>query len=115
MGTGLFLGKLKDLAGDQIDPFGLDLAENMVEIARKRIPGLVAMVGDATKLDDYFPGEQFDCICTHFVTGYVSMSVLAPKIFSRLRAGRLLVAGRRAPRRPTGLCRPRATRRSCAG
>jgi SAM-dependent methyltransferase len=87
MGTGLFLGKLVDIAGDQIEPFGIDLAENMVNNAKKRIPGLDAIVGDATKLDDYFPGQQFDCICTHFVTGYVSMSVLAPKIFSRLRPG----------------------------
>ena len=27
MGTGLFLGRLKELAADQIAPFGLDLAE----------------------------------------------------------------------------------------
>ena len=87
MGTGLFLGKLKDLAGDQIVPFGLDLAENMVENARRRIPDLVAVVGDAAELDAYFPGQQFDCICTHFITGYVPMRVLAPKIASRLKAG----------------------------
>lgn len=87
MGTGLFLGKIVDLAGDQIAPFGLDLAENMVENARKRLPNLTAAVGDATRLDAYFPGQQFDCICTHFVTGYVSMRVLAPQIASRLRPG----------------------------
>ena len=51
MGTGLFLGKLKELAGDQIVPFGLDLAENMVENARKRMPDLAAVVGDAAQLD----------------------------------------------------------------
>jgi SAM-dependent methyltransferase len=87
MGTGLFLGKLKDLAGDQIMPFGLDLAENMVENARRRIPGLAAVVGDAAELDAHFPGQQFDCICTHFITGYVPMRVLAPKIASRLKPG----------------------------
>jgi SAM-dependent methyltransferase len=87
MGTGLFLGKLVDVAGDQIAPFGLDLAENMVENARKRLPNLTAVVGDATALDDYFPGQRFDCICTHFVTGYVPMGVLAPKIANRLRPG----------------------------
>ncbi len=87
MGTGLFLGKLKDLAGDRIVPFGVDLAENMVENARKRIPDLAAVVGDAAGLDAYFPGQQFDCICTHFITGYVPMSVLAPKIASRLKPG----------------------------
>jgi SAM-dependent methyltransferase len=87
MGTGQFLGKLKDLAGDQIVPFGLDLAENMVEIARRKIPDLDAMVGDAAELDALFPGREFDCICTHFITGYVPMSVLGPKIAGRLRAG----------------------------
>jgi SAM-dependent methyltransferase len=87
MGTGLFLGKLKELGGDQIVPFGLDLAENMVENARRRIPDLTGVVGDATKLDSYFPGRQFDCICTHFITGYVPMRVLAPKIASRLKVG----------------------------
>ncbi len=87
MGTGLFLGKLKEVGGDQIVPFGIDLAENMVENARTRIPDLVAAVGDAAELDAYFPGQQFDCICTHFVTGYVPMQVLAPKIAGRLRPG----------------------------
>ena len=55
MGTGLFLGKLKNLAGDQIVPFGIDLAENMVENARRRIPDLVAAVGDAAELDILLP------------------------------------------------------------
>jgi SAM-dependent methyltransferase len=87
MGTGLFLGKLKGLAGDQIVPFGVDLAENMVENARRRIPDLAGVVGDAAKLDTFFPGQQFDCICTHFITGYVSMKVLGPKIASRLKPG----------------------------
>jgi SAM-dependent methyltransferase len=87
MGTGQFLGKLKDQANDQVVPFGLDLAENMVEAARRRIPDLVAVVGDATKLDTHFPGQQFDCICTHFITGYVPMRVLGPQIASRLKVG----------------------------
>ena len=87
MGTGLFLGRLKGLAGDQLVPFGLDLAENMVEIARKRIPDLDAVVGDASKFDAQFPGQQFDCICTHFITGYVPMRVLAPQIARRLKVG----------------------------
>jgi SAM-dependent methyltransferase len=87
MGTGLFLGKLRELAADQIAPFGLDLAENMVENARRKIPGLVAVVGDAAELDIYFPGQSFECICTHFVTGYVPMHVLAPAIANRLEEG----------------------------
>jgi SAM-dependent methyltransferase len=87
MGTGLFLGKLKGVAGGHIVPFGVDLAENMVQHARRRLPDLVAAVGDAALLDTYFPGEQFDCICTHFVTGYVPMRTLAPEITRRLKPG----------------------------
>jgi ubiquinone/menaquinone biosynthesis C-methylase UbiE len=84
MGTGLFLAKLKALGGDQVQPFGLDLAENMVENARRKVPDLVADVGDAANLDAHFPGQAFDCISTHFITGFVPMSVLAPKIRGRL-------------------------------
>ena len=87
MGTGLFLGKLLELAPDQIAPFGIDLAENMVANARRKIPGLVAAVGDAAELDAHFPGQAFNCICTHFITGYVSMRVLAPRIARRLEEG----------------------------
>ena len=75
--------------GDQIVPFGLDLAENMVENAREPAPqpdrGWWATT---VRSMYYFPGQQFDCICTHFVTGYVSdAGVLAPKIANRLRPG----------------------------
>jgi SAM-dependent methyltransferase len=87
MGTGLFLAKLKELAGDRIVPFGVDLAANMVEVARKRIPDLNVVVGDAADLDSHFPGRQFDCICTHFVTGFVGMGRLAPQIARRLKPG----------------------------
>src|SRR5215475_10885231 len=44
MGTGLFLARLKALGGDQVQPFGLDLAENMVELARRKVPDLTAEV-----------------------------------------------------------------------
>ena len=111
MGTGLFLGKLKDLAGDQIVPFGIDLAENMVENARRRIPDLVAVVGDAAELDAYFPGQQFDCICTHFITGYVPMRVLAPEDRQPAQGGRILVPGRRDQ---GGLSGPASQRRLAA-
>lgn len=87
MGTGLFLAKLKALGGDQIHPFGLDLAEKMVENAIRRIPDLVAEVDDAANLDEQFPGLSFDCVCTHFMTGFVPMSLLAPKIWNRLEEG----------------------------
>src|SRR5262249_40526745 len=85
IGTGLFLAKLRALAGEQLQPFGLDLSEKMIEIANLRIPNLVAAVGDAADLADHFPGESFDLICTHFITGFVPMRVLAPAIRDRLR------------------------------
>lgn len=87
MGTGLFLGKLKARAGDRIVPFGIDLAENMLEVARQRLPELDAVVGDAGEMDSFFPGQMFDCVCTHFVTGFVPMSRLAPQIAGRVEPG----------------------------
>ncbi|WP_165253016.1 class I SAM-dependent methyltransferase [Paludisphaera soli] len=87
MGTGLFLGKFAAQASGRIAPYGVDLAENMLEVARRRLPDLVAVAGDASDLDAHFPGIQFDCICTHFVTGFVSMRVLAPQIARRLKPG----------------------------
>jgi SAM-dependent methyltransferase len=98
MGTGLFLARLKALGGDQVQPFGLDLADKMVEIARRRIPDLIAEVDDAANLDACFTGLSFDLVCTHFVTGFVPMKVLAPMIWDRLDEGGLwsLVGGTRA-------------------
>ena len=87
MGTGMFHSRLKALAGQQILPFGLDLAENMIAHARRKIPDLEAEVDDAANFDAHFPGQLFDCICTHFITGFVPMSLLAPKIYDRLEDG----------------------------
>jgi SAM-dependent methyltransferase len=87
MGTGMFLAKLKALGNGQVQPFGLDLAEQMIEHARRKMPDLVAEVDDAANLDAHFPGQRFDCVCTHFITGFVPMSVLAPKIWDRLEDG----------------------------
>ncbi len=87
MGTGLFLEKLKVLYGDQVRLFGCDLAEGMVRKACRKLPDLVAEIDDAANLDDLFPGLSFDVICTHFITGFVPLSVLAPKIWNRLEEG----------------------------
>jgi SAM-dependent methyltransferase len=87
IGTGLFLAKLKALAGCDVEPFGVDLSENMIAVARRRIPELVAVVDDAARFDDHFPGQAFDLICTHFITGFIPLDQLAPRIFSRLDDG----------------------------
>ena len=87
MGTGLFLEKLQEAAGGQVVPYGIDLSANMLEVARRRLPGLEAVVGDATRLDTIFADEVFDCVCTHFVTGFVSMKILAPQIANKLKSG----------------------------
>ncbi len=87
VGTGVFLEKLAALGGPAIQPFGLDLSEKMIDAARRKIPSLVAAVDDAVNLDAYFPDQSFDLICTHFITGFVPMRVLAPKIWSRLEEG----------------------------
>ncbi|WP_165074711.1 class I SAM-dependent methyltransferase [Paludisphaera rhizosphaerae] len=87
MGTGLFLEKLQQASEGRIIPFGIDLAESMLEVARRRLPDLDAVAGDASKLDAYFKDREFDCVCTHFVTGFVSMRTLAPQIAGKLLPG----------------------------
>jgi SAM-dependent methyltransferase len=87
VGTGLFLARLRALYGEQVQLFGLDLSEKMIDGARGKIPDLVAEVGDAANLDAHFPDQSFDLICTHFITGFVPMAVLAPKIRARLAEG----------------------------
>ena len=59
----------------------------MVDTARKRIPDLVAEVDDAANLDAHFPNQSFDLVCTHFITGFVPLRTLAPKIWDRLKEG----------------------------
>jgi SAM-dependent methyltransferase len=86
LGTGLFLEKLRAGAARDIQPFGLDISPKMIEIARTRIPDLTAAVDDAANLDDHFQSLSFDLICTHFITGFVPLGVLAPKIRSKLES-----------------------------
>jgi SAM-dependent methyltransferase len=87
MGTGSFLSRLLALSDGRVEPFGLDLSAGMVDIARSKIPHLQATVDDAANLDAHFPEHSFDLVCTHFMTGYVPMGVLAPKIHARLQPG----------------------------
>jgi SAM-dependent methyltransferase len=87
VGTGTFLARLRALGGGRMRPFGLDLSEKMVESAREKVPDLVAAVDDAANLDAHFPGRTFGLVCTHFITGFVPLAVLAPKIRERLDEG----------------------------
>jgi len=86
MGTGKFLEMLQGHQGG-LQAFGIDLSARMIDIARGRIPGLVAAVDDVAHLDAHFGVESFDLICTHFITGFVPMSLLAPTIHRRLTEG----------------------------
>jgi len=86
VGTGLFLEKLRAKAGRDIQPYGLDISQKMIEIARTRIPDIVADVDDAANMDDHFQTQSFDLICTHFITGFVPLGVLAPKIGGKLES-----------------------------
>jgi SAM-dependent methyltransferase len=87
MGTGMFLTRLMRLADERVQPFGLDLSAKMIECAERKIPNLTAVVDTAANLDAHFPEQSFDLICTHFITGFVPLDVLAPKVWSRLEAG----------------------------
>jgi SAM-dependent methyltransferase len=98
LGTGRFLEKLRRQASLDIRPFGLDISAKMIDVACTRIPDLQSAVDDAANLDGHFPGVAFDLVATHFITGFVPMQVLAPKIHARLEQGGLwsLVGGTRA-------------------
>jgi SAM-dependent methyltransferase len=87
VGTGRFLEKLRDDGRARIQPFGLDLSQKMIDIARMRLPDLVTALENAVNFDARFPDVSFDLVCTHFLTGFVPMRVLAPKIWDRLEEG----------------------------
>jgi SAM-dependent methyltransferase len=85
VGTGTFLEKLREEA--RIQPHGLDMSQKMIDIAMTRLPDLVAAVDDAANLQAHFAEESFGLVCTHFITGFVPMAVLAPKIHAMLERG----------------------------
>ncbi len=87
MGTGLFLSRLREMTDEPIQLFGIDLAEKMLECAYQKIPDLIAAVDTAENLERHFSEVSFDLICTHFITGFVPLEVLAPKVYSRLEEG----------------------------
>jgi SAM-dependent methyltransferase len=98
MGTGRFLEKLRRYAGARLQPYGLDISKSMIDIARARIPDLAAEVADAAKLDGHFPDMAFDLISTHFLTGFIPIDDLAPKVWAKLDRGGLwsVVGGTKA-------------------
>jgi len=87
IGTGLFYERLRQLAGRDIRPYGLDISRQMIDVARNRVPDLVAAIDDAANIGSHFEETAFDLICTHFVTGFVPLVELAPAIFSKLKPG----------------------------
>jgi SAM-dependent methyltransferase len=89
VGTGRFLEKLRAEAGRAIRPFGLDISQKMIDTACTRLPDLHAAVDDAANLDAHFRSVSFDAIATHFITGFVPLAVLAPKVHARLERGGL--------------------------
>ncbi len=87
MGTGMFLKKLCGASAASLNLFGVDLSSRMIDSARKKLPGLVAHSGDAAAFDTYFENQKFDLISTHFITGFVPLDHLLPRIWDCLRPG----------------------------
>jgi SAM-dependent methyltransferase len=87
VGTGRFLQRLRAEVCPGLRPFGMDISQKMIDIAATRLPDLQTAVDDAANLDAHFPGIDFDLVCTHFVTGFVPLKVLAPKVAARLAGG----------------------------
>ncbi|AFY54185.1 methylase involved in ubiquinone/menaquinone biosynthesis [Rivularia sp. PCC 7116] len=87
IGTGSFLEQIALLCEGEVSPFGVDISEKMLEIAKNKIPNLRTIVDDATNLEKHYANRSFDLICSHFITGYVPMRELAPKIWNLLDEG----------------------------
>jgi len=87
MGTGMFLEKLRNRSSRTIEPWGIDISQRMAAIAHRKLPDLISAIDDGANLDQHFCDELFDLIATHFVTGFVPIEHIAPRIFSKLDAG----------------------------
>jgi SAM-dependent methyltransferase len=87
MGTGRFIAHLLNLTNGELEPYGLDLSRKMLDAAFAKIPRLQAVVDTAANLDAHFPEQTFDLISTHFLSGFVPLDVLAPKVRARLEEG----------------------------
>ena len=89
MGTGAFCERLRRSLPFDMQPFGLDISAQMLEVARRRLPDLICEIDDAASVASHFSDTTFDLVCTHFVTGFVPLAQLAPTIFDRMRPGGL--------------------------
>lgn len=87
MGTGMFLEKLRAKSARMIEPCGIDISQQMAAIAQAKLPDLIAAIDDGANLDQHFCDDQFDLIATHFVTGFVPIEHIAPRIFAKLAPG----------------------------
>ena len=87
IGTGSFLEQIALLCEGEVSPFGMDISEKMLDIAKKKIPNLRTIVDDATNLEKHYANRSFDLICSHFIIGYVPMRELAPEIWNLLDEG----------------------------
>ena len=87
VGTGRFLEQLRSQSTRPIRPYGLDISQKMIDLALRRVPDLAPAVDDAANLDHHFQTLSFDLICTHFITGFVPLGVLAPKVWGKLVGG----------------------------
>ena len=58
----------------------------------------MSAVDDAANLESHFEDRSFNLVATHFITGFVPMGLLAPKVAARLERGGLwsLVGGTKA-------------------
>lgn len=87
VGTGIFLDRLRAKCRRELIPFGLDISRSMLEAACQKFPNLCSAVDDAARLEDHFAGHRFDLVCTHFITGFVPIAHLAPRIWNKLKPG----------------------------
>lgn len=88
-GTGKFCERLKNESGFVTQLHGLDLSEKMADIALERLPEMRIEVDCASNLTANFEGEQFGLICTHFMTSFVPLDILAPQIRDKVKPGGL--------------------------
>jgi hypothetical protein len=87
MGTGLFLDRLRRVSDRAIEPHGIDISRQMVALAQQKLPDLVATIDDGANVDRHHNGENFGLVATHFVTGFVPIAHLAPRLFEKLVPG----------------------------